>query len=119
MYPAAVVTTPGSCQKMRSAPQKHPIATYSTSVPDGQGPSIDVPSTSWRSRMSGRGLRRPGRASVAVVIVRFVDPNTAQFSHDPGDRVQAEGRLFDPVAVCQDRFFTEGETWRRTTGLPQ
>ena len=77
MYPAAVVTTPGSFQKMRSAPQKQPIATYMTWVPAGHGPSIEVSSTSWRSRMSGRGVLRPARASAAVVRVGLVDSNTA------------------------------------------
>src|SRR5665648_992936 len=99
MYPTAVVTTPGSVQKMRSAPQKQPIATYRTCVPSGQGPSIDVPSTSWRSRMSGRGELRPARASSAVIRVRFVDPNTAQVSHDLGGSGFAgreDDRYFQP-----------------------
>ena len=34
-YPAAVATTPGTCQNFRSAPQKQPRPKSATSVPAG------------------------------------------------------------------------------------
>src|SRR5919112_6152045 len=90
-YPTAVVTTPGSCQKIRSAPQKQPIATYSTCVPSGHGPFSGVPRTACVSGTGYGVADRPGSASSAVIMrVLYVEPNS---TGDLQDRVlQAQPR---------------------------
>src|SRR5690606_24397628 len=60
--------TPGTFQNIRSTPQKHPIATYSTSTPSPHGPCSGVPSTSWVSGMPGSGWSRPSRGRPVILI---------------------------------------------------
>src|SRR5919112_3408206 len=79
-YPTAVVTTPGTCQKIRSAPQKQPIATYSTCVPSGQGPFSGVPRTACVAGTGYGVVARPGRASSGEIMrVLNVEPNTTGY----------------------------------------
>src|ERR1019366_3439654 len=61
-YPTAVEQTPGSCQNLRSAPQKHPIANIARSRPAGNGASRRWPLTKCLSGTSRRSSR-PGSAS--------------------------------------------------------
>jgi hypothetical protein len=65
------VTTPGTCQNAFSAPQKQPIATYSTRVPSGHGPSSGVPRTACVAGTSNGRRSRPGSASAGATIVVF------------------------------------------------
>src|SRR5690606_31351423 len=91
---------------MRSAPQKHPMAMVTTSVPSGQGPCNGVPRTSCVAGMPGSGWGRPGRVSVncippSVPRVALVPPVWHLASHaarartpaPPGDRGVVDRRL--------------------------
>ena len=61
-YPTAVVTTPGSCQKSFSSPQKQPRPKTAVFVPAGHGPARGVPRTRWMPGVM-IGDDRPGRDS--------------------------------------------------------
>src|SRR5262249_23052964 len=67
--------TPGSFQNAFSAPQKHPSPNRASSLPSGNGGTIRLPLTWWRSG-TGIGSRRPGSASSRVgMSVFFLAPN--------------------------------------------
>ena len=69
-YPTDVEITPGSRQKIRSAPQKQPIPKTATCAPSGHGPFSGVPSTVCRGA-TGISTSRPGSASSAVTRSSF------------------------------------------------
>src|SRR3954452_6625923 len=84
---------------MRSAPQKQPIATYSTWVPSGHGPFSGVPRTACVAGTGYGAAARPGRASSGVIMrVLYVEPNTTGYLQDRVlDRHNPAGALRHPL----------------------
>ena len=73
-YPTAVLSTPGSSQKSRSAPQKQPMATTTCSAPGGNGGVNDVPRTRCGAT-TGIGSGRPGRTAAGSGIEGVIHGN--------------------------------------------
>lgn len=86
-YPTAVLTTPGSVQNLRSAPQKQPMPNTAVSVPAGNGGRIGAGSTKWRGG-TGIGVARPGSASSGRGMRSFasdlhhIDTSTPEYAAD-------------------------------------
>jgi CIC family chloride channel protein len=96
-YPTAVVMTPGISQKIRSAPQKHPIATNTVSEPVGWGPSIDESFTKWTPEIV-TGSERPERALSAVGMAEVL-------------RLNIDRKRIAP-SVCSRRPYVMGDRYR-------
>ena len=73
-YPTAVLYTPSVCQKIRSAPQKHPSPKIAVSRPSGNGGLMGWSFTKW---VAGTGISsvRPGSAVSASIICALSRPN--------------------------------------------
>src|SRR3990172_10349335 len=73
VYPTAVEYTPSTCQNLRSAPQKQPIANVARASPSGNGGSSGRPLTKCAAGTSIRSARPGSAPAFDGMLIAFLE----------------------------------------------